>query len=350
MGCCSSTYSTADSCNQGDYCDKCCTWVPNASVSPLNQDDELSAPAPPISGIFKTSVEEPTQMTTIVTTGNTPLPPTPFMAGYVHDPSVDSTGTVAFLACAKTDANVSGVYIRDPAPVEALRRIADTSMFTSTKPAPGRARFHQFFGVSLEGTQAAITANAWCGAKYECGIFLASDEGDSWGVEPIADVCQDAPQFAGVGQATLRGTTVAFVAQTPDGKEGIYRTDTANAKHGYNLTAVVQSGDKAPGAKGAFFTSFPQPPSVSNGELVFRAYISSGDTGIYHANRQGKVTKLVDTLDTLENGRKIVYMGSGESALGSDGAYSFYASTTDAKGKHAYDGVYLGYAEAGGSD
>merc|ERR1711990_91408 len=98
-------------------------------------------------------------------------------------------------------------------------------------------------------------------------------------------------------------------------------------------------GKKAPGVLGEFAT-FPQPPSIHNGELVFRAYTTSGDTGIFHADSAGQITELVTTQDTLEGNRQVVYMGSAEDAFdGEHGAYAFYASTLNATGKDAYDGI-----------
>jgi len=262
------------------------------------------------------------------------------IAGALGTPSVNSDGSgVACLACARENGNISGVYMRKLADESPLQRIADTTMTAYPMGPP----FHFFFGVSYDGNQATFTANVPCGEHYKCGIFLArSGEQGKWDVDRIAGACKTDTgiQFDAFGDAMLRGDTLAFVAQTSDGREGLYKVNTSSPQ--LEIQKVVWSGDTAPGSSMGEFAQFPQPPSIYDGELVFRAYTTSGDTGIYHANRHGNITELVTTQDKLEGDREVVYMGSAESAFDGN-AYAFYASTVDTKGKNGHDGIYLGY-------
>ena len=300
--------------------------------------------SPPQAGLFLVNPGQNTTLDTVLITGKTELPPSQLAAGIVSDPSVGSAGDVAFLSCAAANVNTSGIFMRGAAPGSPIRRIVDHSMSVW---ADGQGpKFHDFFGVSLGSAQAAFTANAWCGDKYECGIFVARDTGgDSWNVTRIAGACKQSGKrkFTGFGDAIISGNTVAFVAMTDDGAEGMYRADTTEAVP--KPVLVAKAGDPVPILNQFLgdFAAFPQPPSVRNGELVFRAYTSSGDTGIFHASKQGKVRKLVSTMDLLEGDRTVVYMGSAESAFGALGEYVFYASTVNSTGKDGRDGIYLGY-------
>jgi len=234
---------------------------------------------------------------------------------------------------------VSGVYsfiFSEGAP---LRRIADTRMTAF----PNGPNFHFFFTVSFEGRVAAFTANVKCGEFFKCGIFVARDDGRNWTVERVVGACHEDPgvQFDGFGDAVLKGDTLAFVAQTVDGQEGIYKVNTSDLT--LKTERVVWTGQSTPNRKMGNFAQFPQPPAIHNGELLFRAYTTSGDTGIYLADFKGGITELLTTQDTLEGNRQVVYMGSAENALADNGTYVFYASTLNATGKDAYDGVYLGH-------
>jgi len=77
----------------------------------------------------------------------------------------------------------------------------------------------------------------------------------------------------------LQGGIVAFVGQNDAGL-GIYKWSRVAG-----VSRVVQVGDTAPG--GFVFGAFPQPPSVRDGELVFRAYLEGGDTGLFHIDMKG---------------------------------------------------------------
>jgi len=273
------------------------------------------------------------------------LPPEGLPAGALGWPSVDDAGNVAALACDKESNDISGIYHRAAAPGSPLRRIADTSM---PARAAGGPNFHLFFSVSLAGRLAVFTANAQChpgDERYEAGVVVASDSGGrDWVLTPVAGLCDPNPSpstsFVGFGDAVLSEDLVGFMAQTADGKEGIYRYQI-----GQNATVkpVVRAGSPAPGSSsGVVFSQFPESPSVYQGEFVFLAVLSTGATGIYRADREGRISKLLDTTDTLEGNRTLVYLGLGGNALGAGGAYAFYASTVGPAGHDPWDGVYLG--------
>jgi len=315
-------------------------YLPSRDLPPQPHIVPAFSPSPPVAGVF--SMGASPNFTEVLVTGRTLLPPQQLLAGDVSAPSVDSEGSVACVACAQANASISGIYTRasgPPGSVSTLRCIADT---VTPMAALHGGYFHDFFSVSLEGKQAAFTANAWCGGHYECGVFLArEDDLGHWKVTPIVEVCGALRRFVGVGDAVLKGETLAFVAQDNTGVEAMYKVDTA--KKVPALHKVAYSGLAAPLENLGEFAEFPQPPSVYKGELVFRAYTSSGDTGIFHSSASGKLSKLVSTLDVLEKGQQVVYMGSAESAFGPQGAYTFYASSVNTSGKDGVDGVYLGY-------
>jgi len=134
-----------------------------------------------------------------------------------------------------------------------------------------------------------------------CRRTLSEDEegsGDGWIVRDITGLCEAGRVYASFGQAVVRDGLLAVVAQLHTGQEGIYTMDVRTSSGNDNssppgagrdpgldpagldpagLGRVVAAGDDAPG--GGVFASFPQPPSVSNGSLLFRAYLTTGDTG-----------------------------------------------------------------------
>lgn len=310
------------------------------------------APAPPEEGIFSAQVTNSgaTVLRTILTTKDR-LSPLGVPAGALGWPSIDHVGNVAALACDEANNDVSGVYFRAVEPGSPLRRIADTSM---PARAPGGPRFHLFFSVTISGQRAVFTANTKCHAseRYEAGVVVATDsEAGNWSTTTIAGLCgggnatSSGQPFVGFGDAVLSPQgLVGFVAQTADGKEGIYRYQMG--LENTTVAPVVRAGAPAPSSAGGVFAQFPETPSVHHGEFVFLAHLSTGETGIYRADPEGRISKLVDTNDTLEHNRTVVYLGLGGNALtvqGDQGAYTFYASTVDAAGREPYDAIYAGW-------
>jgi len=213
----------------------------------------------------------------------------------------------------------------------------------STEPP----RFHLFFSVSISGSVVTFTANADCGGgKYQAGVWLARDTGGaSWATEMVAGVCgYGSTRFQAVSSAVLEGDTLAFVGLQISGQEGIFKMNISQPAA--PVLPVVVAGAAAPRIGGRL-VSFPQPPSVYAGEVMFRAYTDDGETGLFHSNRGGTLSTLVSTKDMLEPGRDTVYIGAGQSAFGADGAYAFYASTTNVSNKDGYDGIYLGRRSMG---
>jgi len=220
-------------------------------------------------------------------------------------------------------------------------------------PGGGGHKFHTFFGMSVHRVSPTTQARVAFAANHECptatgehkiciGTYIAQREGGKWAIRLVAGPSDG---FVGMSDPTLGEGVVAFVAMDTTGAEGIYSVDLDNQTN----TAprkVAYAGQVAPGGLG-HFASFPQPPAVDAGAMVFRAYTDVGETGIFHAaSASSTVSKLVSTRDTLEAGRSVVYLGSGERSFmmfnSSKAVFAFYASSVGVNNTNGWDGIYMG--------
>eukprot|EP00656_Telonema_subtile_P026201 TRINITY_DN28183_c0_g1_i2.p1 TRINITY_DN28183_c0_g1~~TRINITY_DN28183_c0_g1_i2.p1 ORF type:complete len:454 (-),score=59.81 TRINITY_DN28183_c0_g1_i2:208-1569(-) len=280
---------------------------------------------------------------------NTPIPDKQDARfGSVAHPTSDGE-SVAFYGCGQ---GVRGVYFRSNYTKPLVTAVSSNTL------VPGSIdKFSDFLSTSVSGNTVAFfgdrPSHLPAPRTFLGGVYVADlAEDSSFVVTPIAQCDPSLTNFTAFGDPVVDGDTVAFVALETTGDEAIY-TSQRRDQAWSEPKAAVRAGQSPPGAGGAVFAQFPQPPSVCGDELVFRAYTSDGETGIFFLDSHGVVSTLVSTRQQLLN-RTVVYMGSAQHAYGGcrhgNRVVTFYASTTNANGKDAYDGIYMLTLDAKGAE
>ncbi|HEV8544123.1 MAG TPA: choice-of-anchor R domain-containing protein, partial [Verrucomicrobiae bacterium] len=243
-----------------------------------------------------------------------------------------------------------GIYLADRLNPAAPIRIVDTS--TANPGSFGNfTAFQDTLGFS--GEQVVFGGSGFGGQQ---GIYaVAVPTGSQAGLPiPIADNATPLPGGSGNFTAfpsapTVSGNSVAFIANGPDGQQGLYKAVLPTAGQSASLTAAADTSTAIPGGSGNF-TAFgtdqehPVAPAMQGDRLAFVGSGSASQQGIYtigvSAPPQAGPARLADSSTAIPG-------GTGNFA--SFGAVSI--SDTDvaflANGANGQQGIYAATSESG---
>ena len=208
----------------------------------------------------------------------------------------------------------SGIFKWDGA---AMTRLVDTTM-----PAPGgMGTFASFTNLSYDGSNLVFAQNT---AASGSALFELNGNGS---IHRLVDSSTPMPgssdTFSGLGgYFSVNGSVVAFEANNPSGKSGIYRIDTAG------ISTVADINTANPSGQGPFNYLGTARSSTSGIAFIANGVNSAGlyTQGIYLQGSNG-ITALVDTTVPYPDGGH--FQGFSDFSIdGSDLADSAGANST----------------------
>ncbi|MEW9900643.1 hypothetical protein ABWL39_18660 [Chitinivorax sp. PXF-14] len=223
-----------------------------------------------------------------------------------------------------------------------LRRVVDQADQPSSNPF---SRFSSFGKPSISGSDIAFTANFRDGgASYRDGVFVQNSAGLHVVTDTNADTTRRGMAFTSFGDPSISGGQLAFKAHSSDGDP--FRPASLDGIYAYSggsLRRVVGQLDQPSSNPFSLFSRFGKP-SISSGNIAFTANFRDGGSpyhdGVFVQNGAG-LRMVADTnADTTRRGMAFTSFGD-PSISGDEVAFNAHSSDGDPFRPITLDGIYL---------
>jgi hypothetical protein len=254
------------------------------------------------------------------------------------DPSINTSGDVAFLASVTGGTALSGIFVDSGGTDTAVALVGDTA------PGTGGGTYSSLAGPSVNASGDVAFWSFMTGGTALSGIFV-----DSGGTDTAVALVGDTAPGTGGGTYSSFGIDLSINASGDVAFSASLTGGSASAgifvDSGGTDTAVALQGDSAPGTGGGTYTFLSSASINASGDVMFSSPLTGGSAsaGIFVDSGGTDAAVALDG-DTAPGTGGGIYAGFFDPSINASGDVAFIGSVTSGT---AFSGVFV---DSGGTD